>query len=186
MLRAFFAIALQDDIRQALLREISYLKENLPISIKWVKKQQLHLTLRFLGSITPNQVDQIINTLTLGDLPTFNLEFQHLVALPHHKPRIIGMGVRLSEELATLIRYLDETLRDRGFEPESRTFLPHITLGRIAKPKRKSLLLDKMRVFHPQSVSQITLYESQLSPEGSIYSALCHFPLKMKQLAVSS
>ncbi len=178
MIRAFFAITLDEEVKQGLLTEISHLKENFPVSIKWVKKHQLHLTLRFLGSVTGSQLDQIINTIVIDNLPSFNLEFQHLLAFPQHKPRIIGMSVRPNRELSLVVHYLRRVLMPVGFAPEDRAFLPHITLGRITKPRRKLIMLRPTVTANLQHVSQITLFESQLSPEGSKYSVLQLFPLK--------
>jgi 2'-5' RNA ligase len=59
-----------------------------------------------------------------------------------------------------------------------RPFLPHITLGRLAKPGWKSISFQQEAKEFNQLVSRITLFESQLSPEGSHYSALHEFPLE--------
>jgi 2'-5' RNA ligase len=179
MIRAFFAIALDDDIKQQLFTAGTRLKERLNLSVKWVKENHLHLTLRFLGNIEPSQLELLIQDLSgLEELPSFQLSFSDLIAFPQQKPRVIGMGIQESVPLDNLVHCISQNLDELGLDSENRIFLPHITLGRIAKPRRKSLQLDYLELPKIQHVASVTLFQSQLSPEGSIYSVLHQFPLK--------
>jgi 2'-5' RNA ligase len=88
------------------------------------------------------------------------------------------MNVRPTKGLSLLVSTLEENLKALGFVLEDRTFLPHITLGRITKSRRKPIMLQPTITANSQHVSYITLFESQLSPEGSKYSVLQLFPLR--------
>lgn len=179
MIRAFFAINLDDEIKHQLFNVGTNLREKLNLSVKWVKENHLHLTLRFLGNIEPNEVTLLASSLTdLESFPAFDLTFSQVIAFPLQKPRIIGMAIEPSNILGKVIDHLSNNLIKLGFKPEERIFLPHITLGRIAKPRRKGLQLDYSNFPTKQSVNSITLFQSEISPEGSIYSVLHQFPLK--------
>lgn len=180
MIRAFLAINLDDEVKHQLFRVGTSLKEKLNLSVKWVKESHLHFTLRFLGNIEQKDVENVIQSLTeLQYLPAFDLSFTQVIAFPEQKPRIIGMAVKQSDPLGNLVNYLTNQLLKLGFEPEERVFMPHITLGRIAKPRRKGLLqLDNLDFPKKQTVTKVTLFQSEISPEGSIYSVLQQFPLQ--------
>jgi 2'-5' RNA ligase len=179
MIRAFLAISLDDDVKHQLFRVGTSLKEKLNLSVKWVKENHLHLTLRFLGNIEQCDVDTLTNSLSdLESLTSFDLNFSQIIAFPLQKPRVIGMAIKPSENLGELVDFLSNRLLQLGFEPEERTFQPHITLGRIAKPRRKGLQLNHCEFPKKQAVTSVTLYQSQISPEGSIYSIIHQFPLK--------
>lgn len=179
MIRAFLAINLDDDVKHQLFKMSSHLKEKLNLSVKWVKENHLHLTLRFLGNIEPPDIAKLSDSLTeLERLPAFELAFSEVIAFPQQKPRVIGMAITPSDDLGNLVQYLSNHLVKLGFEAEDRLFLPHITLGRIAKPRRKNLLLDHPSFPKKQAVTSVTLFQSEITPEGSIYSIIKQFPLK--------
>lgn len=179
MIRAFFAITLDDNIRQQLFKAGTNLKEKLNMSVKWVKENHLHLTLRFIGNIETSQIQPLVTSLKgLEDLPAFPLTFSDIIAFPQQKPRVIGMGIEESDRLNQLVNCITDKLINLGYEPEDRQFLPHITLGRIAKPRRKGLVFENQDLPKKQIVSTVTLFKSELSPEGSVYSILHEFPLR--------
>lgn len=177
--RVFFAITFDDKIKKEINNQIELLKKFCNFQVRWVKDSQLHLTLRFLGNIESDQLDRFYEEFEeLENTPAFDLELDDLIAFPIHKPRVIGLGIRLSEPLASLIAMLENKLSSFGFQPEERTFMPHITLGRIAKPRRKTLTFAQLDMPQRQSVNHITLFRSQLTPDGSIYTILKEFKLK--------
>ncbi len=179
MIRAFLAINLDDDVKHQLFRVGTSLKEKLNLSVKWVKENHLHLTLRFLGNIEQEELEKLTQSLVaLEDLSAFDMSFEQLIAFPQQKPRVIGMAIVPSDNLGRLVASLAEHLQQIGFQPDERIFLPHITLGRIAKPRRKGLQLENFELPKKQSVNSVALFQSEISPEGSIYSILREFPLR--------
>lgn len=181
--RVFFAIPFNQDIRRHIHYQIEQLKKICPFHVRWVKESQLHLTLRFIGNLSQHQLDALMNTFNVvEDIASFDLELSKIITFPNNKPRIIGVGISLSQALIALNQQLEEKLIYFGLDPEPRTFLPHITLGRIAKPKRKTWLVDKFTSIPPQHVDQISLYQSQLTPDGSIYTLLKTIPLNDAKL----
>lgn len=177
--RVFFAITLDDLVKHSISNQIELLKKSCHFQVRWVKDTQLHLTLRFLGNVTQDQIDNFNSYFhDLENAPAFDLELQQVIAFPINKPRVIGIGIRLNECLMNVVDLLEKKLTEFGFEPEQRNFLPHITLGRIAKPRRKSLPFAEFDLLSKQRVNHITLFKSQLTPDGSIYTVLKEFKLK--------
>lgn len=176
-IRAFFAITLDDVVKNQLCKQLDNLKNLCPFPVKWVKHSHLHLTLCFLESISFNQLDTINHKLQTIKFSPFNLEFQNLIFFPEHKPRIIAVAVSLSKELASMVHLIQELVTEAGVVIEEREFLPHITLGRVAKPRRRSLSLREIELPHQQKVPKITLFKSDLTPDGSVYTVLKEFQL---------
>lgn len=173
-LRTFFAIELDTLIKQQLKNIILILKNSTRNSVKWVKEDHLHFTLRFLGNVSINEVNQIIQVVSerIKDIKSFDIEFQDIILFPSSRPRIIALGIRLTNPLAELVQVLESSLSHLGFEQEDRPFLPHITLGRIISSKRLQLqpiIAPKPKL---QAVKQIIFFKSQLTPNGSIYTPL--------------
>lgn len=177
--RVFFAINLDDSIKHQIHTEIEALKKICNMPIRWVRESQLHLTLRFIADITQNQLADIYHQVHfLEETASFDLKLDKIAIFPSQKPRIIGIKIDLSDELAQLVATLNHQLRGIGLESDERSFLPHITLGRIAKPKRKPIALDGLTLPPRQRVNKIILFRSELTPDGSIYSVLKEFKLK--------
>jgi 2'-5' RNA ligase len=182
-IRIFFAIRLNDILVKNITRYLNHLRKTLTFPIRWARESQLHLTLRFLGSIQPSQLEEIykVNHI-LKNFHPFDMTLKEVTAFPTFKPRIIGIKIEPSPELLALTNSLEEYFREIGFEPEERAFLPHITLGRIAKPRKRTVNLQYDYLPQNQRVEQITLFKSQLTPEGSIYTILQEFTLDTEEL----
>lgn len=176
--RVFFAITLDETVKHSISNQIDLLKKSCNFQVRWVKDAQLHLTLRFLGNISTDQLEQFyLDFEELHETPAFNLELQQIMTLPANKPRVIGIGIRQTDDLSNIISILEKKLINFGFEPEQRQFLPHITLGRIAKPRRKNMPVADVNLLSIQRVKHITLFKSQLTPDGSIYTVLKEYKL---------
>jgi 2'-5' RNA ligase len=178
MLRTFIAISLNEDCRRQLCEVIQTLKTKIDVPVKWSRDDQLHLTLRFLGNISEDQLAQILDTLTVIQThPPLSIALQRLVTFPPSRPKVIGVGVKLTDSLAALVHHINKALQLIGLEPEDRAWLPHITLGRIVNPSREKLALGEMRLPGEQLIDHITLVKSEPSAEGSHYSDLHQFSL---------
>jgi 2'-5' RNA ligase len=183
-IRIFFAIRLNDILIKNITRYLNHLRKTLTFPIRWARESQLHLTLRFLGSIQVNQLEEIYKVNHIfKDFHPFDITLKEITAFPAFKPRIIGIKIEPVPELLALTSSLEEYFREIGFEAEERTFLPHITLGRIAKPRKRTFNLKYDYLPQNQRVEQITLFKSQLTPEGSIYTILKEFNLAAEELS---
>ncbi len=138
-IRSFVAIDLSVEARAALTTLQNRLKSSVPPhSVTWTAPQNIHLTLHFLGDVTPETVDKI--TKTLGDgisgQTTFSLDLVGLGCFPNvRRPRIVSVGVGgNTEPLVELHRHVGHLLNEAtGFTPETRPYAPHLTIGRVKK-----------------------------------------------------
>jgi 2'-5' RNA ligase len=185
MIRSFIAIELPDEIRQVLAQVQKELKRDV-IGIRWVDSGSIHLTLKFLGPILPEQVVAIaaaVGAIVHGE-PPLALNVSGLGAFPNaRRPRVIWVGiVGEVERLGRLQARLEETLEPLGFPREQRSFRPHLTLGRVKDPRRppdltRALAETTVPASNPFDVHEILVYKSDLRPTGAIYTKLQHLPL---------
>jgi len=153
--------------------------------INWVRKDQMHLTLAFLGDteedIIPDMVAEIETAVT--SYPSFKLTLAGLGIFRNiHDPRVIWVGCEAEKELHRIKVDTDKVLSSFGFETEDRPFSPHLTLGRIKflrQPNHLSQLIGmyKDTVFQSENIRQVVLFESRLTTDGPEYIPVFVFPL---------
>jgi 2'-5' RNA ligase len=187
MTRTFLAVALSDEAREALRREISSLASALP-SVRWVNVASLHLTLAFLGDLDDERLTAAHEAtqaaasqgapfaLTLDRLGTFGAP---------HAPRVIWAGV--SGEVAALRRVqttLAHELDQRGFPPQRQSFTPHLTLARIRERlSAPELTALQQRVNAPLAHTAtwtgatLDVMKSKLTRPAASYTTLASYPL---------
>lgn len=152
--------------------------KRLGLGVKWVKPQHMHVTLSFLGTVSPETmaaVAGVIQTVTPGILP-LSLQVKGAGLFPHERrPRVIWLG--LDGEVETLGQ-LQQTLTTRlvplGFKPEGRLFKGHLTLARIKKKVslkklRQVVQLGENFTSSRFKLDHLTLFESRLTSSGPIY-----------------
>lgn len=180
--RAFFALELDADARASSLACTDSLRR-LPggRDVRWVKPENLHVTLRFLGSVAAARIDALVADVgeRIASLAGFELQLTGLTAfLNPRRPRVIAREIAASEPLQRLAAGVEGGIRDAGFEGEDRRFHPHLTLGRI---RRSGDFPDVTAADTPPpdalDVTRIVLFRSELHPSGSRYSALARLPL---------
>jgi len=182
MIRAFIATDIPSDVRLSIEEAQARLKRaHVGVKISWTKIDNLHLTLQFLGYIEEAIVDTIKSTLQLvaSQHQPFDLAVHGAGAFPNEsRPRVIWVGCDDAEgRLKMLARAVQDAMQPLGFEPEHREFSAHLTLGRIKVPRPDVALtraVDSLKdtAFGTLRVEAIHLMESQLHPEGSIYTKL--------------
>lgn len=184
--RSFIAIELNEGIHSELASLQSALKKS-NAEVKWAAPGSTHLTLKFLGNIDSQKIKEIEKILneTVAEVEPFVLTLKGIGAFPKlDYPRVIWVGVESgapqSEQLA---KSLEERLEGIGIPLEDREFHPHLTLGRVKSLKNKDKLKEIIEAtkFEPGSavdVNHLTLFKSELTREGSVYTPL--FIAKMK------
>ncbi|NLJ33115.1 MAG: RNA 2',3'-cyclic phosphodiesterase [Firmicutes bacterium] len=190
-MRVFLALELPAPIRLQLLRiqeGLSFLGQG----VKWVKKENMHLTLYFLGNLTPEKIQGLSSCVqdVASSLKPFTLELGGLGHFPPRgKIRVLWAGIGAgSAELQALYTYLGEALGEFGFHIQRRAFTPHVTLGRLGSPRSIGYRLraeeDMQReiVYGSFLVKEITLFQSILTPAGPIYKVVQRFALLGKQV----
>jgi 2'-5' RNA ligase len=186
LIRSFLAIDLPTAIKERLAGQIRILSPGTS-GIKWVETRQIHLTLKFFGSILAELIDEINESTKLVTLKKqpFSLSIRGVGGFPHiRRPRIIWAG--LSQDLEALLKLVEEleiVYEKIGIAREERSFHPHLTLGRNKTNQPNEKLFQRLSAWaeeesEPFGVEEITLYKSDLKPFGPVYSKICSFPLK--------
>lgn len=184
MIRTFIGIGLDDGIREELGDAIDELKAT-NANVRWVKPGNIHVTLKFLGNIEEDRIDEIENALKpLGSRNPFELAAQGVGVLPNPRyPRVVCAGLKTGvEALKELNRAMEDAMETMGFKREERDFLPHLTLGRVKSFRAKSLLMMKIRELQKRefgsiAVNGFSLIKSDLRPTGAVYTELANIPL---------
>ncbi|MFQ5843649.1 MAG: RNA 2',3'-cyclic phosphodiesterase [Planctomycetota bacterium] len=183
-MRLFVAAELPREVRERLVairREL----EDIPLRVRWVREEGLHLTLKFLGEVAADRLGEIESALPPAGRSTapFRLEAKGVGAFPEAgTPRVIWVGLRGGVEAAgRLAAALEDALEPLGFARESRSFRPHLTIGRVKGSRPGDWRAGLLRVSGAGAgefeVKEFILFRSRLGPGGASYEALARFPI---------
>jgi len=185
-MRLFVAIKIPEDIRDELVAVEGKLAGI--YRARWVKRDNIHLTLKFLGEVEEKRLGdtaKIVSEIS-KDNPGFDLNLENIGGFPNLKrPRVLWVGVQRGEKnTVCLMEQLEKNFARLGIKPEKREKNPHITLGRVKGPTRSSdkkgrdgvnKLTYKSRVFRADAIS---LIKSELTPRGAIHTVLERYALQ--------
>ncbi len=184
-IRAFFAIEPSAEVLAAIARLQENLKKEISGAITWTRLQGNHLTLKFLGNIDSNAVENICAAVKkqIAAAPLL-LKAEKIGVFPDfRKPRILWVGITEDSRKLTLLQNkLEAALEILGFPPGNRPFHPHLTLGRI-KDSRAAAGIEAAIKKHSGfaagefRASELILFQSNLTPQGAIYTKLREFAL---------
>jgi RNA 2',3'-cyclic 3'-phosphodiesterase len=190
MLRSFIALEIPAGIQAAIADSTASLKKACPKPfIRWVAPHNVHLTLKFLGDVSPANLERLAGMLKVesGLHEVFSMEAGDLGAFPNaHRARVIWIGLKAPASLDALWRGVEKTTVQMGYSPEGRPFSPHLTIGRVGQNNSSS---DLQRVHAALSetkvgplgtvrVEAVHIFKSDLQPGGSVYTCLYSLPLK--------
>ncbi|RLE45068.1 RNA 2',3'-cyclic phosphodiesterase [Candidatus Woesearchaeota archaeon] len=175
-MRLFIAIDLPEHVKDYL--ELVKREFSRYFLAKWVRRENIHLTVKFLGEVKDELVDELINRLNRIKIKPFKLCIDSLGVFPSERfARVLWAGFDASSELIDLRRQIDSEL-PFGDEKE---FKAHATIARIKKIKDKKGFVEKLRKFEIErlcfEVKCFVLYKSTLTPEGPIYEVVKEFAL---------
>lgn len=185
-LRCFLAVFLDANVRRRLDQQVRQLRE-LTDEVRWVATDDLHVTLKFLGQITEDDVVQLSRRMSdwSARVPTHQLDVRGLGAFPTAtSPRTIWAGTGDGQDhLRLLADAIEDGCARMGFRRESRRFHPHVTLGRRKGNSNAKALADAIRAgveldFGATSVSDLQLVSSNLRRAGPEYVSLATSPLQ--------
>lgn len=191
-MRLFIAVDVSAEVTARAARIIERLREA-GIEAAWVTREQMHLTLHFLGdAVDDADLHRICMAIdeAAATVPPFRIDFGGVGVFPDaRRPRVAWVGVREAvAELGRLHSALAERLTPLGFPPESRSYRPHLTLGRFragrggaaAGADRLAAALEACRDADGGStnVQRVCLYESRLAREGAEHDRLHAAPLR--------
>ena len=187
--RSFIAIPLPQTVQQTIGDWINDLQKRQRHGVRWVDATKMHLTIKFLGDISPNDIPAIQKEMqtVAAECPAFSFDLKGLGAFPGvYKPRVVWVGVIAPPALQLLHHHLAKRLAVIGFPEEDRKFSPHLTLGRISRHASEkdiagvsAILRQPPKITLPGiPVDSLHLYRSDLLPDGSVYTLLEHAALK--------
>lgn len=185
-IRSFFAIPLSPACRHNINSIEMQLKKILPRDIRWVNPSNLHITLKFFGEFNTMQIPGIYESLRtrLSQVNQFEIIFRNLGIFPNKlKPKIIWVGLSNQNELLKIFHEIENKAIELGYSKEAREFSPHLTIGRVknvlSKPSEISTVIDNLgfgEICRSQA-ERVVFYQSNLTPQGPIYSELFHLNL---------
>lgn len=179
LIRTFIAIDVPEAVRETSVSLQTLVKAK-PKVVKWVRPENIHLTLRFIGPTAPGEVEKI-NTLlggVAGEYNDLSLTISGTGCFPKKaRPRVLWLGVEGDvPELKSIVSRMGEGMEKLGYPLEERNYSPHITVGRIRYPQKATPDVTDFLAVDYEAISfaatRINLYQSDLLPSGPIYSLL--------------
>lgn len=184
MIRSFIAFDINNESVVQRFREAQHSLLETGADLKPVEPKNIHVTMRFLGDITPTTVDQVYEAMKKLAFSAFECQIRGLGVFPDLRhPRVVWAGIRKgSNELRAVFEQLEPSLRQLGFKPDSKGFSPHLTLARVRTGRNKAQLASLIQEstdyeFGIIKADCLRLKKSVLTPRGPIYSNLkevCH------------
>ncbi len=174
VVRVFIALPLSQEIQQQIALEGEELKKS-RAQIRRVAPHLMHITLKFLGEISPDVIGQITTALQAVSSHPFRIEIGPIRGNTKRDPRVIWAAVSDEGQCRDLADQVDQRLQPLGFLPEKRAFRPHITVARV---KEQHPDLNQIIASLPQTqfcssiIDRCILFRSDLHPDGPVYSEL--------------
>lgn len=179
-IRTFIAIEIPENIRSKIADLQSELKK-IGGRVSWVKPENIHITLKFLGQTQEDKINVIASQLknAVELMQPFEVTVGDVGAFPNfNRPRVLWVGTNTEQQqLSILAKEVDKRMAILGFDREKRRFSGHLTLGRVKDNQDVQSLVEKLQLYKEFNaeafvVNEILLIKSQLSPKGSIYTTL--------------
>ena len=189
--RSFVAVELPEEARDHIRAVVGRLRDHVASpDIKWVAAANVHLTLKFLGQVPSDRIQDVQSRLTnaCAASPSLRFAVDTLGGFPSiESPRVIWAGLSGDIEPVTdLARRIDEALAELGFPRETRPFTPHLTLARVRQEaSSRTRSAAGMAIRECRNVTGvafeadgISLMRSQLTPGGAVYNRIALIPLQ--------
>jgi len=184
LLRTFIAVEIPSQVQKKIQEAVELLRKELGSTlIRWVPAQNIHITLKFLGDVSPASVDHLTQMLrTEADsMSAFDIAISGLGSFPSlRRPRVLFIGIQAPAELEALYRGIEAACSRLGYESEGRDFSPHLTIGRVRQDASATDQQRIRRVLEGTTidslgiarVNSVHLYKSELKPSGSVYTQI--------------
>ncbi len=179
-IRLFYALNLTDEVKNVIGNFIDEHKKSIDF-VRWIKPDNIHLTLRFLGDTDTDKLDflkKVADSLVL-DFKKKEFSIEGVGCFPNlRRPRVIWFGITDgSDYIRSLNKSLNRRLSDVGMSEDVRFFKPHITVGRtksifLSDCFKNVLINNKNRHFADSELESLSLYKSILTRQGSVYKEL--------------
>jgi RNA 2',3'-cyclic 3'-phosphodiesterase len=181
-MRVFVALEIPSAVRENLAALLNALR-SVSAQTGWVRPQNLHVTLKFIGEAAEPKIAAIRSALAgVRSEQPVTLDFRGLGFFPNEKhPRVFWAGIEASPNLNILAADIDRAVEKLGVPLEKRPFSPHLTLARCEPPRlpeklRAAIQENAARDFGSLRTRQFHLIESKLKPTGAEYTTVESFP----------
>ena len=181
-MRLFVALDLPEPVHHAITELIAKLQPK-SRAARWIKPENLHITLKFIGHVENEKLSPIQTALSsIRIAQSVELHFRGMGFFPNeHRPRAFWCGISSSPNLAELAANIDRALVPLGIEPETRPFTPHLTLARFKSDEGIREVVHtatdmKSTDFGSATETNFHLYESLLKSTGAQYNRVASFP----------
>jgi 2'-5' RNA ligase len=187
-MRLFVALEIPAAVRDNLAAQMKELRDlSAQVADKrprWVRPENLHVTLKFIGEVSPAKLEGIRGALAaIHPVAPVDLQFRRLGFFPDDLyPRVLWAGIEASVNLPSLALNIDSALETQGVAHEERAFRPHLTLARFEPPGlhgklRAAIQQNSEREFGSLQAREFHLIESRLKPAGAEYTSMASFPI---------
>ena len=180
-MRLFVALEVPAAVRENLASLLQMLRAVSP-QTRWVRPENLHVTLKFIGEVPQTKLAGIRDALSgVRSKQLVTLDFRGLGFFPNEKhPRVFWAGIVASPNLKTLAADIDGATEKLGIPREQRPFSPHLTLARFEPPRlpeklRAAIQENAERDFGSLHSGKFHLIESKLKPSGAEYTTVESF-----------
>jgi 2'-5' RNA ligase len=190
MLRSFVALSIPAEIQKFIALSTAHVQKALPRPlIRWVAPQNVHLTLKFLGDVSPANLEKLSEALKVEVVTheTFNISVGGLGSFPNpRRAHIIWIGLEVPAALTVLLHGVEAVAERLGYASEDRPFSPHLTIGRVRQNPsgtdfhriRSALEETTIGTLGTFLVNAVHIFKSDLQLGGSVYSHLYTLPMK--------
>jgi len=189
LLRTFIALEIPRELQQIIHKETAHLRNTIGALVRWVPPGNIHLSLKFLGNISPANLDILTQMIRAEaeSCQSFVMQVNGLASFPSPKrPRVIYIGLQAPAELEALQHGIESATTRLGYESEDRGFSPHLTVGRVRQnisasdqqKIRRALEETQIDSLGTARVDSVHLFNSDLKPTGAVYTRLFSAPLK--------
>jgi RNA 2',3'-cyclic 3'-phosphodiesterase len=176
-MRLFVALAVPDSVAQSLL----LIQGGVP-GARWQSREQLHLTLRFIGEVDGSTAAALDDAMAGIHAPAFEMQLHAVGQFGNKQPHALWAAARPNPALDHLQRKVDSAIRRVGQPQDQHKFTPHVTLARLRHPEVEKV--TEWLVYHALytstefTVGAFGLYSSKLTSDGSVYRVEQDYPLE--------
>jgi len=152
-------------------------------SARWIEPESFHITLRFIGEVSEDTASEVDEALSSVQADPFEVELCGLGQFGNKRPRAVWAGLIDTPSLLALQAHLETVLKKIGLTPESRKYMPHVTLARLNNRKTSggdvTQYIEQNNLFHEPAflVTQFVLFSARTGRGGGPYIAERTYPL---------
>ena len=184
-MRAFIAVYLNDELKDNISDFTEECRQKQERSVKYVSRENLHVTMKFLGDLDNGSVEKLSKDLEGVQSPPSDLRAEGAGAFPNvFFPNVLWVGIRDGGALGNLFYEIEDRAAALGVEKETKKFHPHVTIARL-KGKADAGLVELVKncrkYFGSFTAESFVLMKSELTPEGPVYTRLRSFPMRTRR-----